>query len=46
MVVNQLILKIKISEKIRIAKLRKKGKICKKDWLFDLNYNFECDWLI
>ena len=24
----------------------RKGKFAKKDWLFDLNYNFECDWLI
>ena len=49
----QLILKATISEKRRIAKLWKKGKICVKRltkesrlWLVDLNYNFECDWLI
>lgn len=56
MVVNQLILKIKISEKIRIAKLRKKGENLQKRlivwfklqlwmWLVNLKYNFECDWL-
>ena len=43
---NQLILKITISKKIRITKLRKERKICKKDLLFDLNYNFECNWPI
>ena len=67
----QLIIKIKISEKRRIAKLWKKGQICIRIltnealfvscrseieigwskpqlwmWLVDLNYNFECDWLI
>ena len=43
--------KITISEKWRIAKLWKKRKlnIFKLQlwmWLVDLNYNFECDWLI
>ena len=40
-----------ITEKRRIAKLWKKGKFAMKDWqrklrFVDLNYTFECDWLI
>ena len=53
----QLIIKITISEKKRISRYEK-GKFALKVltlflcwlrprmWLVDLNYNFECDWLI
>ena len=36
----QFIIKITISLKRKIAKVWKKGKSCKKDWLVDLNYNY------
>ena len=36
----QFVIKITISVKRKIAKVWKKGKICKKDWLVDLNYNY------